>query len=97
VLEISPQLAPAGLVQCIDPIAFLTAAGFVHHHQGDQSLVHRLAGRWNRLKPVAQPGGVSRIPVFTRELEAILFAARDAEFLADVVPAVCVIKAHRIP
>ena len=90
------QAPPNQPVRWFDPVSFVPSQGIVHHHQGDQRLLAGLANRRRSFPPVPQPGGGTQVPVFTREFQAVVYAARDAELLLDLIPAACIVRTHRI-
>ncbi len=99
-------LAPgaSGLV-LVDPVGALAATGparrWLHEHNGGQDLILGIAAPG--LFPVAlstpprQLAHVPRPPQFSPEMQAVVFALRDAKLLAEVVPRSCVLSRTAVP
>jgi hypothetical protein len=91
----------ASPLKMLDPIALIAGLGQHHAHNGGQDLIlgvaapHIHAGvlRALPLQLVRPPIGLQ----YTAEFQALVFALRDAEFLAQIVPSVCIVARHPIP
>jgi hypothetical protein len=98
------------VVALTDPVALIAsavgpAAGLPRlptHHDGEQSLILGVAAPSLHLAELNcvphRPGtmAVPAGPMVTPEFQALVFALRDAEVLADRIPAACVVHRHDV-
>jgi hypothetical protein len=84
----------------VDPLHHIVRGlGQPHHlHNGGQGLIHAIASGnrsyLSRLPP--QLGNSARPHHVTDEMTALIYAIRDAEILARLVPVVCIVDRHDV-
>jgi hypothetical protein len=91
----------AAPLKLFDPIAIIARLGQHHDHNGAQDLILGVAA------PSLHGGVLTAIPMqlvrppigarYSEEFQALVFALRDAEFLAQIVPSGCIVARHQIP
>jgi hypothetical protein len=80
----------------LDPLFMVVKGGALSHmHSGAQSLILAVAQNLP-FAPCHHAGGKSLPPAVPQELRALVYALRDAEVLAPVVPSACVVNRHNV-
>jgi hypothetical protein len=100
VYQIDPGQDPALVL--VDPIAALASSThWLHDHNGGQDLILAIAAPAQfpavLTTPPKQLAALPRPPQFSSEMQTVVFALRDAEILAEVVPRSCVLSRTAVP
>ena len=78
-----------------DPILMVVKKALSHMHSGAQDLILAVAQNLPFV-PCHHAGGKALPPTVPQELRALVYALRDAEVLAPVVPSACVVNRHNV-
>lgn len=81
--------------QVLDPVLAIAKGGLSHMHTGHQSLILAIAQALAVL-PSLHAGSKLLPPSVPQELRALVYALRDAEVLAAVVPSACLTNRHNV-
>jgi hypothetical protein len=102
VYEIDPSRATKAVpLRLFDPISIIARLGLHHDHNGGQDLILGVAApSLHGSVLTGTPLQLVRPPIgarYSEEFQALVFALRDAEILAQVVPQSCIVARHQIP
>lgn len=95
VYEIDLSVVPRASAAVLDPLLMVVRSALSHMHSGAQSLILAVAQNLP-FAPCHHSGGKSLPPTVPQELRALVYALRDAEVLAPVVPSACVVNRHNV-
>ena len=101
VYEIDTVISPVNLT---DPIAVIsgmaTPARYAHEHDGGVDLILGIASPTTHGAILSAsprtPRNLAHAPTISPTLQGLIFAIRDAELLAQSVPAACIRQLHRV-
>jgi hypothetical protein len=79
----------------LDPLLEIVRPSLSHLHSGDQGLILALA-QGLAVAPCVHAGGSLLAPSIPPELRALVYALRDGEVLAHVIPSACITNRHAV-